>query len=111
MPEGIQLTQGMNPMLTSVAINYVPSLTQYIAKRIFPNVPVGSPTGQYPIWLQDDFLRIQAKIISNREAPPEVDYATSKGTYNVATYGASASWTDRELAAARIGGMLSADFV
>jgi len=111
MPEGTQLTQGVIPMLTSVAINYLPQLTQYIAKKVFPNVPTGATAGLYPIWIQDDFLRIQAKKISNREASPEVDFATSKGNYSVSTYGAAASWTDRELGEAREGGMFSADFV
>lgn len=109
MPEGIQLTQGLNPMLTSVAINFVDSLKgQFVAKSIFPNVPVGAPAGQYNVWKQGDFLRIQAKKLTNRDPAPVIDFSTAKSNYAVDHYGVAANWSDQELAEARIGGTSSA---
>lgn len=109
MPEGIQLTQGLNPMLTSVAINFLDSYKdQFIAKQIFPNVPSASPIGQYNVWKAGDFLRIQSKKLENRDPAPVIDFSTAKGSFSVDHYGVAANWSDIELAQARIGGIGSA---
>ena len=111
MPEGNALTHGISPILTDMAISFLPDYSNLIARQVFPNVPVAAPSGQYNYWTQDDFLRQDAKKLGNREAAPEVDFSTSTGTYSVSAYGSAASWTNREGSEAAIGGIDPQDLI
>jgi len=104
MPEGAALNQGFSPILTSFALNYIPKLTQFIAKSIFPNVPVASPSGAFNIWKQGDFYRRTMKKLGNYEASPIGGFSTGKGTYTVGKYGIATMYTAQDLAEARRGG-------
>ena len=111
MPEGNQLMGGISPILTDLALSYIPDASQYIARQVFPNVPVGTPTGKFNIWTLDDFLRIEAKALGNREAPPEIDFTTEQGAYSTQKFGVSANWADQELAEARATGIAAQDLI
>lgn len=104
MPEGGQLNQSVSPALTNIASNFIPKLDQYVAKQIFPNVPVASPSGQYNIWLQGDFLRRSMKKLANAEPTPVGGFSTDKNTFAVGRYGISSNYTSQDLAEARRGG-------
>lgn len=104
MPEGSQLNQSVSPMLTNIASNFIPKMTDFIGKSVFPNVPVASATGTYNIWLQDDFMRRSMKKLANAEPTPIGGFSTDKGTYAVARYGLGANYTAQDLAEARRGG-------
>lgn len=104
MPEGSQLNQSVSPMLTNIASNFIPKLDQYVAKQIFPNVPVASPSGTYNIWKQGDFLRRSMKKLANAEAAPVGGFSTGKGTFAVGRYGLATNYTSQDLAEARRGG-------
>lgn len=104
MPEGAALNQGFSPILTNFALNFIPKLTQFIAKQVFPNVPVASPSGLYNIWKQGDFYRRSMKKLGNYEAPPVGGFSTSSGTFTVGKYGISTAYTAQDLAEARRGG-------
>lgn len=118
-PEGVQLNQSISPMLTNIAMGYLPKLNAptsqggmgLIAKRVFPNVPVAAPTGQFNVWGRGDFLRRSMKKLANFEAPPIIGFGTDKRNYNVETYGIGTPYTARDLANARIGGTSDAAFI
>lgn len=105
MPEGAQLTLGISPLLTNLAVGFAIDQTEFVADLIFPPVLVAAPSGTYPIWKRDDFLRTGGKKLANREAPPVVEFTTSKGNYNTSYWGVSANWTAIEVAEARVQGM------
>lgn len=111
-PEGSQLNQSLNPMLTNIAIGLIPKIEApsqqgglgFVARAIFPTVPVAAPSAQYPIWNRGDFLRRGGKKTSNYEANPIEGFNTGKGNYSVGNWGISTMYTARDLANARIAG-------
>jgi hypothetical protein len=105
LPEGRGLDQNINPRLTNFAIGYLPSLTQFIARRIFPNIGVGAATGEYNILPRGEWLRPQAKKLSNYEAPPVGGYKFQKASYTTDEFGISKPWTQRDLNKAEVGGI------
>lgn len=105
MPEGAQLNQNVSPMLTNIALSFIPDLTDMVAKQVFPNVPTASPSGTYNIWKNGDFLRRSMKKLGNYEAPPIGGFSTGKGTFAVSHYGEATVYTNQDLAEARRGGM------
>lgn len=109
-PEGAQLNFGYNPILTDIGVNLLPKLDQFIGAKIFPNVPVASPSGTYNIWKQDDFLRRNGKSMANYEAAPLAGFATGQGTYSVKNWGLGTPYTNRDLADARRGGISDMKF-
>ena len=111
MPEGGSLNQGYSPILTSFAVNYIPKLTQFIAKQVFPNVPVASPTGAYNIWKQGDFYRRSMKKLGNYESAPIAGFSTGKGSFTVGKYGIASPYTAQDLADARRGGTSDQFFI
>lgn len=118
-PEGVQLTNSISPMLTNIALGFLPKLAAptdqggmgFIAKQVFPNVPVAAPAGQYYIWKRGDFLRRQMKKLANYEAAPIIGFATGKGSYSVDKFGIATLYTAQDLANARVGGATSASFI
>lgn len=104
-PEGGQLDFGYNPILTSIGLNYLPKLDQYIGPDIFPSVGVASPVGTYNVWKMGDFLRRNGKEIANYEAVPLGGFSTGQQTYSVKNWGVGTPYTARDLANARRGGM------
>lgn len=109
-PEGNQLSFGYSPILTQVALNYLPNIDDYIGRKILPTVPTASPIGIYNIWNRGDFLRRNGKQIANYEAVPLGGFATSQGAFSVTNYGVGTPYTARDLAAARQGGMTDQAF-
>lgn len=111
-PEGSQLNQALNPMLTNIAIGLLPKVEApsdqgglgFVARMIFPTVPVASPSGQYNIWKRGDFLRRGGKALANFESPPIEGYSTGKGSYTTDSWGVSTAYTARDLAEARRAG-------
>jgi hypothetical protein len=103
-PEGAALTLGISPMLTNLAVGFIPTLTDYVAGQILPTISVGAPSGMYPVWKAEDFLRRTGKELSNYEAPPVIGFATGSSTFTTGKWGVSANWTAQELAQARVGG-------
>lgn len=104
MPEGAALDFGYSGILTSVALNYLPKLDDFIAGKIFPTVPVAASDGKYNIWKQGDFLRRNGKQIANYEAVPLGGFASAQGSYSVQNWGVGTPYTARDLANARRGG-------
>lgn len=104
MPEGSQLNQSISPMLTNIALNYIPDQAMFIAKQVFPNVPTSSATGIYNIWKQGDFLRRTMKKLGNAEGAPRGGFSTGTNTFAVAKYGLGTTYTAMDLANARRGG-------
>lgn len=104
MPEGSQLNQSVSPMLTNVALDFIPQATDFVARMLFPNVPVAAPSGTYNIWKRGDFLRRTMKKMGNAEGAPRAGFSTGTNTYSVASYGLGTTYTARDLAEARRGG-------
>lgn len=104
-PEGAQLTQSISPMLTNIAVGFLPSQEQFAAGRIFPTVPVAAPSGQYVVWKSGDFLRRGGKQLANYEAPPIEGFGTGKGSYTTSHWGVSTAYTRQELALSAVGGI------
>lgn len=105
MPEGSQLNNGVSPVLTSIALSYIPTMDEFIAKKVFPNVPVGAQTGTYNVWKQGDFMRRSMKKLANAEPAPRGGFATSTKTFSVGHYGIGTPYTAQDLAEARRGGL------
>lgn len=111
-PEGAALHHNYNPFLTSLAQGLLRGLlTQYIARNIFPNIPVAAPSGSYTKWLRGDFMRRNAKKLANREAAPVGGFGTGEGQYKVDRYGLATDWTAMDIAQARRVGTSQADFI
>lgn len=111
MPEGRRLTQNVSPVLTNMAMSYLPTLTQFIARRVFPRVTVGAPTGVFNILPRGDFLRKEVKKLANYEAAPIGGFNFDQGVYDTAEYGIAANWTDRDLVKANVGGIGAAGLI
>lgn len=103
-PEGAALNQSISPFLTQLAIGFIPTFKEYIARQIFPTIPVAAPTGQYNIWRQGDFYRRGGKKLSNYEAPPIEGFSTDHGSYSTDHWGVSTVYTAKDLANARLAG-------
>lgn len=111
-PEGAALHHNYNPILTTLAQGMLRGLlTQYIARQVFPNVPVASPTGTFTKWNRGDFMRRTAKKLANMEPVPLGGFGTGQGNFNVERYGLGTNWTAMDLANARRGGVSEGDFI
>lgn len=112
-PEGSQLNQNVNPILTNMAIGFLPKFSApsdegglgYVGRGIFPALPVASPSGMYNKWVRGDFLRRGGKKLANGEAPPVEGFATGSGNYSVDSWGVSSAYTARDLAEGRRAGI------
>lgn len=112
-PEGSQLNQNVNPILTNMAIGFLPDAEKpssagglgYVGRGVFPSLPVASPSGMYNVWKRGDFLRRGGKKIANGEAPPVEGFATGSGNYSVDSWGVSTAYTARDLAEGRRAGI------
>lgn len=85
-----------DPVLTNIARRYRPH--GFIGRQLFPEVPVGTLTGQYPIftkqfWFQNDV----DNLIADRQPTKEIDYEWSTDTYQIKEYGLKVGWTDLEV--------------
>ena len=110
--EGIALGQGVSVMLTNIALGYLSSLGNgYIARQVFPNVPVPRPTGLYNILRRGAFLRLGSKVLDNKEPTPIKSFGYDKNTYSVDHWGVAADWTDLDLAGADVGGIGAAQHI
>lgn len=111
-PEGAALHHNFNPILTSLAQGLLRGLTsQFIARQIFPNLPVAIPNGMYTKWNRGDFMRRTAKKLANMEPVPLGGFGTGEGSFKVDTYGLGTNWTAKDLANARAAGTSEADFI
>lgn len=108
-PEGAALTQSISPFLTNIAVGMMPSIEGFIAKDVFPTIPVAAPTGKYLVWKVGDFLRRGGKKLSNYEAPPIEGFATGSGNFSTSKWGVSSLYTAQEVAEARISGISEAE--
>lgn len=111
MPEGRRLSQDVSPVLTNMALSFMPQLDQFIAGRVFPLLSVDAPEGQYNVLPRGDFLRPEVKKLANNEAAPIGGFNFTKDTYSVSEYGIAANWTDRELATAGVSGYGAANLI
>lgn len=118
MPEGSQLSRGYSPILTGMAVSYLPSFAPkpngfggFIAPLVFPTVRVGAKTGTYNKWGRGDFLRLEAKKLANAEPAPIGGFKTTFDTFYTEHYGIAANWTAEDLAEARIGGISEASLI
>ena len=111
MPEGRRLTQNVSPVLTNMAMSYLPGLTQFVARRVFPRVTVNAPTGVYNVLPRGDFLRPVVKKLANNEAAPIGGFNFDQDVYDTAEYGIAANWTDRDLVKANVGGIGAAGLI
>lgn len=118
MPEGSQLNQGFSPILTNLAMSYIPSFREaangmggFLADKIFRNVRVGGPVGTFPVWSRADFMRLEAKKLSNAEPAPIGGFGVTQRAFSVDNYGIAANWTARDLADGRRGGYGEAGLV
>jgi hypothetical protein len=109
-PEGNQLSFGFSGILTTVAINYLPDLTQFIGQSLLPDLPVAAAAGAYNIWKQGDFLRRQGKTLANYEAAPMGGYSSGQGTYKVSNWALATPYTNRDIMDAVRGGQTPQQF-
>lgn len=111
-PEGAQLNpSSYSPLLTSMAGGLLLSMSEFIADKIAPVIPVAAPSGKFNIWDRGDFMRRGGKKLANYEAPPIEGFSTSSGTFSVSKWGVAAMWTAQDLAEARAGGTSDAQLI
>ena len=71
--------------LTQVAVGYANAT--YIARQVFPIVPVTKDTDQYYIFTKADWFRDEAKAVAPGNGPQESGYSTSTCPYVCIEYG------------------------
>lgn len=104
-PEGAQLNpSGYSPLLTDMAGGLLLTMSEFIADKIAPVIPVAAPSGKFNVWDRGDFMRRGGKRLANYEAAPIEGFNTSSSTYSVSKWGVAAMWTAQDLADARAGG-------
>jgi len=85
MPQPTIQQVHVSTALTQVAIGY--SNAAYIARQIFPIVPVTKDTDQYYIFTKADWFRDEALPVAPGNGPQESGYGTSTSPYVCIQYG------------------------
>lgn len=85
--------------LTNLTVAYAQSETNFIADKVFPNVPVSKKTDKYYIYDRENFIRKgQRKPLAPGTAPETVGMTVSTDSYSVNTFGLSTQWDFETLA-------------
>lgn len=76
-PRGLQL---IDPVLTNLALNFVPS--GFVYDDIVSYMDVATNAGQYPVWSLDDFYRDDVEsAVADRAETPEIDVSYTLKPY------------------------------
>lgn len=51
----------VNRPLTNISIAYIQDATNFIADKVFPNIPVSKQSDRYFVYLKDDWFRVEAQ--------------------------------------------------
>ena len=74
--------------LTNLTVAYMQSMDNFVADRVFPNVPVSNMTDKYYIYDRENFNRSgERKKLAPGVAPERVGMALSTDSYSVNVYG------------------------
>lgn len=88
--------QVYDPVLSNLARRYTPE--GFIARRLLPDIPVKTLSGQYPTFPREWWYRIQVtdNRTSDRAPAKEIDFEWSMDKYFCEEYGLKISLTDLE---------------
>jgi len=85
--------------LTNLTVAYMQSTDNFVADRVFPNVPVQSMTDKYYIYDRENFNRSgERKPLAPGTAPERVGMAISTDSYSVKTFGMAHAFDFQTLA-------------
>jgi len=85
--------------LTNLTVAYTQDQSNFIADRVFPNVPVQSMTDKYYIYDRENFNRKgERKQLAPGTAPERVGMSLSTDTYSVNVYGLAHAFDFQTLA-------------
>jgi hypothetical protein len=91
-PRGLQI---YDPVLSNLARRYQPS--GFIAKRILPDIPVSTLSGQYPVFTKDWFAAaVEDNLVADRAPAKEIDFEWSTESYLAQERALKVSITDLE---------------
>lgn len=76
--------------LTNLAILNMQQQQDFIADKVFPNVPSQYQSDEYYIWKREDFLRDEMKLLSPGTSPERIGLAVETGTFSIKVRGLSA---------------------
>lgn len=83
MPGPLHGAVHVDGLLTDVSIGFVQEDKNFIAGRVAPIRPVDKSSDLYPIWTQDDFLRMQTHEVAREDPAPEATFTMSNAAYTV----------------------------
>lgn len=86
MPAPYQSDMHVSTPLTNVAIAYAQDASNFIASRVFPNIPVAKQADQYWIYNREDWNRDQAKKRAPGTESAGGGYELERGTYFADVY-------------------------
>jgi hypothetical protein len=98
----VQPTPGdvyINALLGNVSVAFMQDQDQYIADKVFPNVPVGLPGGTYRTYDQANWLRSDAQIRAPATESSGGGWTESTDTYATTVYAHHKDVDDQTLAA------------
>jgi len=80
----------VNTPLTNLAILNMQQQQDYIADKVFPNVPSQYQSDIYYKWKREDFLRDEMKLLAPGTSPERVGVALETDTFSIPVRGISA---------------------
>jgi len=85
--------------LTNLTVAYMQSMDNFVADRVFPNVPVQHMTNKYYIYDRENFNRSgDRKALAPGTAPERVGMSLSTDSYSINTYGLAHAFDFQTLA-------------
>lgn len=92
----------INQPLTNIAIAYMQSTDEFVADKIFPNVPVVQQSGTYWSYTRDNWNRPEGKVRAPGTESVGAGWNTATATYSADVYSLhkDVAWQDRANAVA-----------
>lgn len=89
----------VDEVLTNMTIAHMQSADNFIAPRVFPNIPVDKQSDKYYVWDRDFFNRInEVELAAPGTESPEISMSVSTDSYYVDLFHLGASFSDQMLA-------------
>lgn len=76
--------------LTNLAILNMQEQQDYIADKVFPNVPSEYRSDEYYVWNRADFMRDEMKLLAPGVAPEKMGVTATTSTFSIAVRGLAA---------------------
>ena len=82
MPQPTRSDVHVNAILTNVSVAYLQSESSFVARQVFPMVPVEKQSDKYFIYTKNDWLRDEAQMRGDASPSAGSGYGLSTATYS-----------------------------